>query len=375
MTTKKKNEKASQISLFWAIYFGVAAAAIVVVIVALQVVKDRLAEYEAVQPKYVAAEVFSDYFEPIRYEKLLADARYDAGTVEPGEIVEYLQDEVGDSQLTYSIGSSNAPNEVRYIVKAGGKQFASINLCLSENKSRHGFDTYEFSYLELYINTEDTTEPIELTVTIETPSAYSVTVDGKPLSEELLVSKYIRTDVMLYYPQDITGVEYAVYTLNGLEELPGEITVIDPDGQNAEISFDENTGTYTAGITYSQALAEEYSGYVTEAMEKYAEYVQASETVGLNSIKGYFDTDSDLYADVVAAGGSRWMVIDWSSASYENVNVGEFYAFTPEIFSCRVSFTQVLHRDGREDYRDNVNKCVFLHLTEDGYKIFRWHNV
>ena len=375
MNIKKKTDKGGRIPLFWVIYFGVTATAILVVIVALQVIKDRLVEYEAVQPKYVAAEVFSRYFEPIQYEELLADARYDAGTAEPQEIVEYLQGEVGSSPLTYSIGTSNEPNEMRYIVKAGAKQFASINLRLSENQSQHGFDTYEFSYIELYLNTEDMTEPIEFMITIEAPSFCSVMVDGQLLSEEFIVSKPIRTDFMPSYLQDVEGVEYAVYTIEGLTELPEEVLVTDPEGQNAEISFDENTDTYTAGVIYSQTLAEEYSGFGTEAMEKYAEYVQASDTVGLNSIKGYFDTDSDLYADVVAAGGSRWMVLDWDNVSYEDVSVGEFYAHTPEMFSCHISFTQLLHRTGREDYTDYVDKYVFLHLTDNGYKIFRWYNV
>lgn len=370
--TKKDIHRSSH---FWAIYFAVSAAALLIVVVALVVVSMRLAEYEAAQPKYVAAEVFARYFEPINYTDLLADAQYDAGDAEAGEIEEYLKEEIGDSALTYSIGSSNDSGEIKYIVKAGAKQLASINLRLSENETKHGFQTYEFSYVELHLNTDISVEPIELEAVVEAPASYSVMMDGVLLTEDFLTSNYIKTDIMPCYPPDITGVEYAVYTVTGLEELPKEIVVTDAEGQNAEVSFDENTNTYTSGVIYSQSLAEEYSEFVTTAMQGYAAYVQASKDVGLSDIKSYFDTESDLYADVVAAGGNRWMVLDWNGVDYENVNVGEFYAHTPEIFSCHISFAQVLHRTGREDYVDYVDVYVFLHLTEKGYKIFGWHNV
>ena len=362
-------------SPFWVVYLSVTAVVLLLVFIALRVVSARLAEYEASQPKYVAEEAFTRYFQPMNYPDLLADARYDAGEADIAEVMDYLADEIGDSVLSYSIGSSNSPDEIRYIVKAGGKQIASINLKVSETKTEHGFQKYEFSYLELYLNTEVPDEPLGLTVTLDVPSAYSVTVDGELLTEEFLTSSYIRTDQMQFYPPDITGVEYAVYTIAGLEELPEEVVVTDPEGQIAPVSFDESKGAYTSGITYSQSLADEYSELVTAAMQGYAEYMQASESVGLNNIKPYFDTDSALYSDVVSAGRDRWMVKNWNGVDYENVYVGEFYAFTPEIFSCHISFTQVLHRDGREDFVDVVNMYVFLHLTDKGYKIFDWHNV
>lgn len=376
MAIKKRTDKdIHRSSHFWAIYFAVSAAALLILVVALMVVSVRLAEYEAAQPKYVAAEVFAQYFEPMNYEDLLADAHYDAGDAGTDEIEEYLKEEIGDSTLTYSIGSSNDSGEIKYIVKAGAKQLASINLRVSENETKHGFQTYEFSYVELHLNTDVSVEPIELEVAVEVPASYSVMVDGVLLTEDFLTSNYIKTDILSCYPPDIMGVEYAVYTVAGLEELPGEIVVTDAEGQNAEVGFDENTNTYTAGVTYSQSLAEEYSEFVTAAMQGYAAYVQASKDVGLGNIKSYFDTESEVYADVVAAGGNRWMVLDWDGVDYENVNVGEFYAHTPEIFSCHISFAQVLHRAGREDYVDYVDMYVFLHLTDKGYKIFGWHNV
>ena len=364
-----------RIPRFYVIYLSVMLAVILIVILLMGIVRNRLAEYEAAQPRYVAAEVFARYFEPINYTDLLADAHYNAGEAEFDEIVSYLTDEIGEEKLTYSIGSSVEQNELKYIVKAGPKQLAAIVLNVADETTEHGFKTYEFYNIELYLNTEAYLEELaRFEVTVEVPKTYSVTVDGEPLSAELITETYVRTDFMKYHPSDVPDIEYAIYTITTLQELPKEVTVTNPEGIEAEVSLNEETHAYTCGPVYSESLKPDYAEFVTKALEGYSAYVQASEDVDLNSIKRYFDTSSDAYADVVAAGSNRWMVYEWSGIDFQNVNVDEFYVHTPEIFSCRISFTQILHRAGAEDYVDVIDMYVFLHLTDDGYKIYDWFN-
>ena len=375
MAKKKEKNRGFRIPRFYAIYLTVTGVVVLIVLLMLGIVRSRLAEYEAAQPRYVAEEVFARYFKPVDYAGLLADARYDEGIAESDELAVYLMNEIGDAELTCSIGSSSGQNEIKYMVKAGAKQLADIVLHVSDRKTAHGFQTYEFSYIELNINTEAYLEELaRFAVTVEVPKAYSVTVDGELLSEELITETYERPDLMKYYPPDVPAIEYDVYTITTLRELPGKVVVTDPEGTEAQVSLDEDTRTYTGGLVYSESLASDYSEFVTKALEGYAAYVQAAEDVGLGSIKGYFDTGSDAYADVVAAGSNRWMVNDWSGIDFEDVNVGEFYVHTPEVFSCHISLTQHLHRAGREDYIDVIDMYVFLHLTDGKYKIYEWFN-
>lgn len=375
MTEKRESNRGFHIPRFYVIYLAATITVIIIVMIALGIVRSRMAEYEAAQPKYVAQEIFAQYFEPIDYIALLTDANYDAGKADIEDLVDYLNGEIGGEQLTYSIGSSNNPDEVKYIVKAGSKQLGAIALKTCNQKTEHGFQTYEFSHIELYLNMEAYLEELSrITVTVEVPAAYSVTVDGEPLTAELVADVYTRTDVMKYYPPDVPEIKYTVYTITTLHELPKELIVIDPDGVQAEVSFEENTNTYTGGLVYSEAMEAEYSDFVINALEGYAAYVQNAKNVGLNNIKGYFDTDSDAYADVVAAGGNRWMVRNWSGIDFENVSIGEFYTHTPEIFSCHISFKQLLHQADQEDFIDFIDMYVFLHLTDQGYKIYDWFN-
>lgn len=375
MLKKQEKNKGFHIPLFYVIYLAVTITMVLAVMIALGIVRERLAEYESAQPNYVADEVFARYFEPIDYTALLADADYDAGEVSSDDLKDYLCDEIGDEQLTYSIASSNVPDEIKYIVKAGSKQLGAIMLRTSAQKTEHGFQTYEFSGIELYLNMEAYLEELSrIVVTVDVPADCTVIVDGESLTSEFLIDTYTRTDIIKYYPPDVPEIEYAVYAITTLHEPPEDVVVINPEGLPAEISVDENTHTYTCGPVYSEALEAEYSDFIISAIEGYAAYVQNSKNVGLNNIKGYFDTASDAYADVVAAGSNRWMVRAWSGIDFEDVNVGEFYTHTPEIFSCHISLTQLLHQTGREDFVDVIDMYIFLHLTDHGYKIYDWFN-
>lgn len=370
---KKNGNKIAKIPVFYLIYLTVTAAVIFAIVLSMQLVRSRLAEYEAAQPRYVAAEVFAQYFQPIDYNSLLADSNYEAGEAGTDELIEYLKNEIGDSRLTYAVGSSDDENEVKYIVKAGQKQLAAIVLNTAAAKTKHGYDTYEYSHMDLYLNTDEYLKELS-SYTVEAPSSYVVEMDGSALSKELVTSTYLQEDILQYCPSDVPGIEYSVYTITGIDKAPGEVKVTAPDGTAAEVSFDDETNTYTSGLAYSEQLSAEYTEPVTKAIEGYAAYIQTAENISLNSIKGYYDTSSKVYSEIVAMSGDRWMVNAEGGIDFEDVQVGEFYAHTPEIFSCHISFTQHIHSAGSEDYVDAVDKYVFLHLVNGEYKIYYWYN-
>lgn len=372
----RKNRNGKGISWFYLIFFSVSIIAIAAVMIGLGVVRSRLEEYEAAQPKYVAAQVFARYFDPLDYDKLLADAEYDAAGVASEFLKEYLASEIGEATLTYAAGSSNDPSELKYIVKAGSKQLAAIALNVSDRTTEHGYETYDFSRVELYLNMEAYLDEMsKFSITLEAPEFYTVEVDGEPLTEELITSTFIPAGMMRFYPEDVSAIEYVAYTIEDLRELPESVVVTTPQGEEVLVNYDEESRTYTCSLVYSDEMAEEYSDFVIQAIEGYAAYVQGSNTIGLTKLKDYFDASSSAYSDVVAAGGNRWMANKgWSGIDFEDVSVGEFYVHTPEIFSCHISLVQLLHSEGREDFMDIIDMYLFLHRSGKGYKIYEWFN-
>lgn len=371
MARNKTDRGRRRIWRFYPVYFSAVGLTLLLLFAALAVVRSRLREYENAQPKYVAQQAFERYFAPADYDLLLSEARYEPGKAEEDEIKDYLAQTLEGRELTYAESSSDRQDELKYLVKAGEKQVAAIALRLSAQKTPHGYSTYEFAYLELYLQD---LQVVRYTVTVEAPVSYKVTVDGVPLSADALTDTYPRKDVRSGWPEDLEGVPYAVYTLEDLRQMPSKVSAVNQDGAAAQVAFTEETCTYTAGLVWEEALKEEYGEFVIQAMEKYAAYMQAAENVSLSSLKKYFDPDSDAYAAVIAAGRDRWMVLDWTGIDFEDVEAGEFYTHSPDIFSCRVSLTQLLHRSG-QDYSDTVDMYLFLHRTDRGYQIYDWFKV
>ena len=377
--SRDPSRHAAKIPRFYIVYSVCLIVVILAITVAVGIVSNRLAEYEAVQPRHVAEDVFNTYFTSdgkggVNYTSLLADARYDAGTFTTAEIMTYLSEEIGNSKLTFAAGSSGESDTMKYIVRAGDKQIAAINLALSDKTTEHGFGIYEFSYIELLLVTAppppDT--PQLITITIDIPDGYAAEIDGAAVSTEALTAVRERADMFKYYPSGVTGVQCDVYTVTGLEALPNEVVVTAPDGKRAEVRFDEETNTYYADVVYSDALSEELSGFVTEALEGYASYTHRVPGSGFSKIKKYFDPDSDLYADVEAVGNDLWMEKKPDGDRFEDVYVGEFYELSEGIATCHVSFTQMLNLDG-SDRPEVLDMYVFLKRSDDGYRIFEWH--
>ena len=347
-----------------------AAAALTLIFIACAVVRVLLAEYEDAQPKYVAEEAFETYFSPINYDRLLSEARYDAGFATDDAVREYLETEIGGADLTWSVGSAGDQADVKYIVKAGRKQIGSIGLTAAPEATKHGFQSYALSYVELDLRPEAIPGGV---LTVTAPADYVVTLDGVELTADQRTDSYLDTNALKYYPEGVSGLEYAVYTLPGLEALPQEVSVKNPLGGESEVNFDQEANAYFAGPAYSQELADEHGQLVVDAVEGYAAYMNRAPGSGLSKIRKYFDRTSNLYKAIQLAEKDLYI----NRAPYRNeftdLEIGEFYAHSEDTFSCHISFTQVLLRTRETDY-DAIDMYVFVHRTSSGWLIYEWHN-
>ncbi len=387
----KKRTKKQSFPKFYIIYFSCLVVAVLLVTVLLGILSQRLAEYESAQPKYIAGEVFAKYFEPtVDYSALLADAEYNAGNATSAEITDHLTKVISDSRLTYSLGSSASEDAMTYIVKAGNVKIAAINLVLSGEETEHGYETYKYDSLELFIQTEessttqtpDTDPPVIYTVTVHAPEGYSVKVREIQLTDSHIIGYYKDKTAVKYFPSDIEGIDYCTYRISNLESIPESVTVTDGNGKAAEVIEtpltnstlnSENSFVYTAKPVSSDALEAELTEFVTEAITGYAAYMQADKR--FSSIKEYYDSDSALYKTIEKAGGDLWMVMDHDSYEFTDIELGEFFVLSETTVSCHISFNHLLYKDGKTTRPDVIDMYVFLHKTADGeYKIYEWCN-
>ena len=366
-TEKPILSRGRAIPRFYVIYLICVAAALSLIFIACAVVRVRLAEYEDAQPKYVAEEAFETYFSPINYDKLLAEARYDAGFATDSAVREYLEAEIDGSELTWSASSSG--DQIKYIVKADRKQIGSIWLTTAPETTKHGFRTYDLSYVELNLRPEAIPGGI---LTFAAPADYTVTLDGVELTEEQRTDTYLDPDALEHYLEGVSGLEYAVYSLPDLKELPREISVKNPFGGESEVSFDREASAYTAGPAYSQELADEHSQFVTNAVTGYAAYMNRVPGYEFSNIRKYFDQSSKLYNAIQLTTYDRW-IIPASAHEISDLEVGEFYAHSENTFSCHISFTQVVQRAYQQSM-DVIDMYVFVHRTKNGWRVYEWYN-
>lgn len=61
-------------------------------------------------------------------------------------------------------------------------------------------------------------------------------------------------------------------------------------------------------------------------------------------------------------------VIDHNGYRFDDVFVGEFYGYSDDVFSCRVSFTHVLTA-GAQEYKDYFDSTIFFRRVDGTFKI------
>ncbi len=376
---------------FYLVLLILVAAALVYASSLAEDVKDYLSEYESVQPKYEAEKTYKKYFSPVDYDALLELS--DAPEITPYEtkedLIEYLRSIFEGDELSYnpiSAGSTgavtveenadilnigqylcdkfNAKGNVKYIVKSGDSKIAEFVLSQTGEKTGRGFITYELDSLSLFYAPHES-------VTVYIPKTATLTLNGvKVESDKLVADVYDETDSCKHVPEGTEGLIYVAYFADKMYQKP-EISVTDKDGLPLPVVYDEEKKLYSAEAQYSETLKEQYGDYVLTAIKNYAAYMQYDGA--RRDFIDYFDTDSELWANIIST--ENYFVLDHDSWSFKDEKVSEFYQYSEDVFSCRVAFTHLLHRDRNkyyltyEDYVDYIDFTLYLKRGSDG--VFR----
>lgn len=108
----------------------------------------------------------------------------------------------------------------------------------------------------------------------------------------------------------------------------------------------------------------EHKDYVLKAAEEYSKYMENDSWWG--GISQYFDPSSEIYES--ARTSLTMFVIDHNGYRFDDVFVGEFYGYSDDVFSCRVSFTHVLTA-GAQEYKDYFDSTIFFRRVDGTFKI------
>lgn len=356
-----KQKTRARFPVFWICLLVFVALVLGVMVKALAQIRVWLVDYEAVQPKYAAAEVFRTHFADPDYAAL-ADACPMPANLSPLEtkagFAAELEERFGDAETSYAATTPDAEGNLRYLVKAGEQKIAIFSLVPAAEKSRFGFTQYTLGSIELYIRPEES-------VAVRVPAHYEVRINGTPLTADYLTEDGIPTDSCEHMPEGLSGITYAAYAADCLLRDP-TVEVLTPDGTAAPLTRDPETGEWQAGVVYDAALKAEYSDYIIGIAQNYAAFVMKD--AYFSSFSGYFDHSTDLYQTVRQVPTS----FVWRHDGFEfaDVSAEEFYSYSEDVFSCRVRFMHILHRIGSEDYTEQFDVTFYLHRVDGKFLIY-----
>ena len=285
--------------VFYLIYTILVLAAVAGIFFAVDWVDGLLYEYELVQPKYKAEEVFAEHFETPDLEKLLEMSESNFAVFESRErVLEHIKGQFSAKNITYSESVKNEAGEIQYNVYCDGVRFASFMLVPGEEKTEHGFGFYELGDIELMFSMPDNSYDFLV------PDGYKIIANGITVEDKYICADPVPTDAYRITGGK-AGIRYIPYSVSGFLSTP-TLKVVDSAGEDVEFFYDEENDYYTVSCdSVTIRIPRGYKAYI-ENCEVADKFVLDEESVpsaynefleegsdGLNYIKyevnGFFE--------------------------------------------------------------------------------------
>lgn len=360
--------------LFYAIYLCFLLAAIVALCFAMSYVRTLLKEYEEVQPKYLAQQIFEEKFEQFEYERLLdADTserfRTEAGYETMPELYNKLRELLEGKEITYSRTSEDFEDgSITYTVIADSRRLADFKLTKKAEKTTHGFDVFEEGPFVLYNlivseRLDPGTKPDEVyyTYLVTAPADTVVKIEGGKDGEKTETREYMRTDLLSRAKASFEGIPYVEYKI--IASAPPTVTGTDRNGNESKAEYTESSRTFAFPFVWYSSVEEEMKDYAIEFAKEFEIYSQHGSS--LDSIRKYFDKSTELYQNILSLDADMWMVNKFKSCDFTEVQTGEYFDYGDGSVSLRVSFVWIGHRDGKADSTDILD-YTFVFTEKDG---------
>ncbi len=373
-----------KLPLFYTIYLSCILVFILILCFGVAYVKTLLTEYELVQPKYVAQEIFDRHFTDFSYENMREYYDVQAFLTESGyateeELFAALNELTKDGEPSFYRSSSGIGDTVEYSVTANKRRVASFTLKKSEEKTENGFHYYTLDAIKVYnliraeiVTSDETNSPTFLyTYQFVAPLTHKITVNGQVLTQSQQKGEIVYDkQAMASCKEGFEGIPMITYEL--VCDTPPTVEATDGYGKIATPEFDEKTHVYRFPVTFDTALQEQFGPKAIEITQKLAKYMQAA--VRFSAISPYYDPSTALYQQLKEIGNDSWMVIKYDSCDFENPKVLEAYSYSDTDFSIRVSMVMIGHKAGKDDSKEILDYTFCFHLVDGEWLLYDSYN-
>lgn len=354
-TVPEKRRKGPRLGgvIFYTLYFMFILVFFVATFFGLQWLQGWLTDYQAAQPTTKSQEIFDQLFSHPDWSAL-----YDAAGIEDtpyegkDQFVAYMENKVGDSALTFKETSAGLSGDKKYLVFLGDEKIASFTLS-GQTAAITDIPDWELGGVELLFDRNET-------FYIQNMDGHTVYVNDVLLDDSHVIQIATTVAAEKYLPIGVTGVSMCTQQVSDLLVAP-VVTVFDESGNPMEVSYDEESHTYTERTKANTIPDEEKEAAVNTAKTYCLFMIKQADR---SDIAKYFDTSSDIYS-VITNLGDLW-VQNNNGYRFTKEEVSDYARYSDDLFSARVALTlNVTRTDGTtKDY--DYDQTLFFRKQDTG---------
>ena len=348
---KKKGPRVGSV-IFYTFYFMFILAFFVATYFGLNWLKGWLTDYEAAQPTVKCEEVFQEIFADPDWDALY-DVAGVTGTEYEGkaEFVAYMEEKVGNAELTYIETSAGLSGDKKYIVKLGDEKIATFTL---EGEAEHLTDIpdWQLGKIELFFDREES-------FYIQSMDGHKVLVNDVALDDSFTIQR-ASTAAQDYLPIGTTGARVCTQYISDLMAVP-TVSVFDEQGKEMPVSYNEETRTFIEQ-TEANTITEEQKEAALGAAKAYCQWMIAKGSRA--DIAKYFDASSDIYNTIIRT-TELWMQKN-NGYRFSDESVTDFCGYSDSLFSVRVAVNLNVTRTDGTVKTYEYNQALFFRKQSTG---------
>lgn len=339
--------------IFYTLYFMFILVFFVATFFGLQWLQGWLTDYQAAQPTTKSQEIFDQLFSHPDWSALYDDAGIEDTPYEgKDQFVAYMENKVGDSQLTFKETSAGLSGDKKYLVFLGDEKIASFTLS-GQTAAITDIPDWKLGGVELLFDRNET-------FYIQNMDGHTVYVNDVLLDDSHVIQIATTVAAEKYLPIGVTGVSMCTQQVSDLLVAP-VVTVFDESGNPMEVSYDEESHTYTER-TKANTIPDEEKEAALNTAKTYCLFM--IKQADRSDIAKYFDTSSDIYSVITNLG--RLWVQDNNGYRFTKEEVSDYARYSDDLFSVRVALIlNITRTDGTtKDY--DYDQTLFFRKQDTG---------
>lgn len=360
-------------SRFYQVYFILVILCVLGIALGANYLNGVLADYESAQPKYVARQA-ARLFERGDYEAIfgLDTSMRDVPEEDRAYYIGQLEALAAGREVSWSEAYSGNEDERRYRVSLDGEKFAEFTLVPSGAQTKRGSRLWTLGSVTTFVRIEEpqiaepepTPTPVPtIACSITVPSSFTVTADGRTLDANDVVEDGIPIVPAGMLPSDVTAPAMVRYAFPSESGAP-DIRVTDWQG-NAQTPMQDSEHSWRCDLPQNPELEALYGESALEVAKRIAKY--STREASQDSVLKKCAKGSPAYESIKSFDSSLGKKP--KSSTFENVVVSDFYLYSEDCFSCRVSFDYI-PRFGKESKTYPTAYTLYFVRQGDSGKLY-----